>query len=106
MGAQNGLIGDDFGIDLPQTQVQEQDLTVERNMAKFSKTAEFRKLEDYVNARVAFYQGHLPNGNPVVGDKVPSPADWVIANAVIAEFNGILNAYNEAREAVDSRVQR
>lgn len=105
MGAQNGIIGDDFGIDLPQTQVPEQDLTVEKNMAKFSKTAEFKKLKSYLNERIAYYQTHLPGGK-VVGEDMPTPEDWVVANAIIAEFKSVLVLYEAAGEAVETRVQR
>ena len=43
--AQNGLIGDNYGIDLPQMEVDKQDLDEEKRMARFSKSKEFKKLK-------------------------------------------------------------
>jgi hypothetical protein len=100
MGAINGIVGEDFGVDLPEMQVPEQDLTVEKNMAKFSKTAEFRKLKAHFEERIKFYQGYMPDGRAVV-ESLPTPEQWVIANAIIGEFKAVLSVYEQAREAVE-----
>ena len=107
MNPLHGIVGDnDGGIDLPQTQVDPRELEQEKNMAKFSKSKEFKRLEEFIHARVQFYQKYLPDGKSIAGntDK-PDVNDWIIANTVIAEFEGLLGAYGNAREAVEN-VQR
>jgi len=101
MGPQNAVIGDSFGIDIPQTQVQENDLVAEKSMAKFSKSNEFKKLKEHIESRIAFYQTCLPNGEMVAQSK-PTAEDWRVANSIIGEFKAILMSYEEAREAVEN----
>lgn len=105
MGAQNGIVGDDLGIELPEIKVPEQDLTAEKNMARFSKSEEFQKLKEHLEGRISFYQNFLPDGR-AIGENIPSPEQWVIANAIIGEFNAVLGAYEQAREAVDVHRER
>ena len=102
MGPQNAIVGDDYKIELPQTVVQEQDLVAERNAAKFSKSKEYKALKQYLESRIEFYQHNLPNGDLTSGATVE---DWKVANLVIAEFRAVLDAYEQAREAVEN-VQR
>lgn len=102
MNPQNGIIGDDFGTSLPELVVNEDSLKVERNMARFSKTAEFKKLKELLEDRIAFYKTHLPDGRPIVGTTPDELAQmWPIANAIIGEFQAILNAYQLANDAVE-----
>lgn len=102
-GAKFGIMGDDFGTDIPEMKVPEQDLTVEKNMARFSKSEEFKKLKQHFEERIEFYQKNLPNGAPI-GSTMPTGADWVVANTVIAEFRAVLAIYEQAREAVENAV--
>lgn len=95
-----GIIGDEQGIDLPEMEVDENFLNDERKMAKFSRTAEFKRLKEYIDNRIEFYQKYLPNGMEIGMDIVPSTEDWRVANRLIGEFKGILNMYENAAEAV------
>lgn len=98
-GAQNGLIGESFGIDLPQTVVETNDLVEEKQMAKFSRTKEFKRLKEQMERRIAFYQGCLPDGRPLTDvDTAERAQQWVIANVVIGEFKMLINQYEEAAE--------
>ncbi len=104
-GPKNAIVGEDFGTDLPEMRVPEQDLTAEKNMARFSKSEEFKKLKEHFDERIKFYQTHLPNGDDVQTSPV-NVNDWVIANAIINEFNAVLEIYKLAREVVEENVQR
>jgi hypothetical protein len=101
----NAIIGDDYGTSLPETIVNEDVLMEERKLAKFSKTAEFKRLKDHLESRIAFYQEYLPSGKPILGESVTGE-DWRIANAVITEFRAVLGAYEQAKEAVDGPTAR
>jgi hypothetical protein len=99
--AQHGIIGDNYGIDLPQVEPDKTYLDEEKAMARFSKSKEFKKIKEIMQARIEFYQQALPDGRPVTEVDAQERANmWVIANAVIGEFNMILNAYETANEAV------
>lgn len=75
-------------------------LSDERKMAKYSKTAEFKRIEVFCKERIEFYQKFLPNGAAVGTDVAPTAEDWRVANRIIAEFNGLLDSYNLANEVV------
>lgn len=100
-GPQNGIMGEEFGTEIPEMKVPEQDLTVERNMARFSKSDEFKRLKDYFEGRIKFYQSFLPNGEPIEAT-MPTGADWVVANRIITEFNAVISVYEQANEAVEN----
>lgn len=114
-GAQNAITDDTFGMEVPTTQVEELSLVNERNMAKFSKTKEFKVLKEYLENRVEFFQKYLPDGRPLTVENLelepPSisnqgrSVDWIIANLVIGEFKSVLQAYEDASEAVKSATQ-
>lgn len=104
-GPQNAVVGDDnFGTDLPETKAPADELAVEKNMARFSKTKEFKKLKDVIEAKIKFYQEFLPDGRPVnavaeiSGEELA--LNWKVANTVIGEFQSILDAYELAKDAV------
>jgi uncharacterized FlgJ-related protein len=93
--------GDSFGTDLPRTQVDESLLTLEKNLAKYSKTKEFKALKEYMEARIAFFQTFMPDGKEVRWDVTPElGTKWVVANNVINEFKAVLNRYEQAAEVV------
>ena len=100
MGPQNVLIGDSTGVELPQMEASEDLLVEEKKMAKYSRSAEFRRIQDHFNERIAFYQSKLPDGRDIGVGKLPTPEEWVVANAIIAEFNLVINMYERAAEAV------
>jgi hypothetical protein len=104
MGPSNGIIGDAaYGTSIPQTEVPEQDLSREKSMAKFSKTAEFKSLQAAIEARIEHYQAYLPGNSGVSIQDLPNEERawrWLAADVVIAEFKSILGAYEQAAEAV------
>lgn len=99
MGPQNGIIGDNYGIDLPELQVDKDVLAEEKAKARFSKTREFKRLKEQMQARIDFYQRALPDGRPLTAvDATERGNMWVIANAVIGEFNMLIADYENAAE--------
>lgn len=101
MGPNNVLMGDAMTIDLPQATPDETGLNEERNLAAYSKTAEFKRIQAHCEERIAFYQTHLPNGLEVGLDYIPSTEDWRVANRIIGEFKLLMNIYETATEAVE-----
>jgi hypothetical protein len=100
-GAQNAITDDNFGTELPTTQIDEIALAGERSMARFSKTKEYKALKDYMETRIEFFQKYLPTGAPLtVGNLPHANKDWIVANTVIGEFKNVLQAYENAAEAV------
>lgn len=104
MGPKNAIIGDNQLPELPRTEVPQQDLSVEKKMAEFSRTAEFQRLKNYAEERIGFYQSYLPNGDPVIKDPSLSLSElgarWLASNIVIGEFRSLINAYEQASQIV------
>lgn len=100
MNPDNAIIGDSSGVDLPEMTPDTNLLVEEKKMAKYRKTAEFKRITDHFKQRIEFYQSYLPDGRPIA-TQAPSPEQWVVANAIIAEFNQVINMFDEAKEAVD-----
>jgi hypothetical protein len=98
--SQFGIIGDNLGTDLPHMQPAEDTLKEEKKMAKYSRSAEFKKIQEWCEERISFYQAYLPNGMEVGLDVQPSPEDWRVANRVIGEFKALLNGYEIAKDIV------
>lgn len=97
-----GIVGDNFGTDLPQTEVDHTELTQEMRAAKYSKSAEFQKLREHLESRIDFYQKFLPDGRPITDVTTEERAHmWVAANAIIAEITAVMNYYDSAREVVE-----
>ena len=98
----SNAITNNYGIDLPATQITEQDLVEERKAAKFSRTKEYQELKLHLEQRILFYQTFLPDGSQITAraDMSEIGMKWAIANAIIAEFNAVLTAYENAREVV------
>lgn len=103
-GATNGIVGDQaFGTELPQTQVPEQDLSREKNMAKFSQTDEFRILKEVMEQRISFYQNYMPGSADIKITQLPNEERgymWLASSVLIEEFRGIIAAYETAANAV------
>jgi len=99
MSEQFGIVGNSFATDLPQAEIEKQLLAEEKSKAKFSRTKEFTALKQHLNERMDYYKAFLPDGRPVVGANV-TPEDWKIANTIIGEFQAVINAYEQAAEAV------
>lgn len=100
-GPQNSIPGTDesLGTALPQTQIDDVMLAEERSMARFSKTKEYKRLKEYMEGRIEFFQKYLPDGRPLKTDTV-NDKDWIVANTVIGEFKALLAAYEDAQAAV------
>lgn len=100
----NGIIGDAMSIELPQIAQDDDNLNEEKNMARYSRTAEFKKIKEHCEERIKFYQTCLPNGLEVGLDVVPSTEDWRVANRVIGELKMLMNMYEIANEVVKQAV--
>lgn len=103
-GAQNAVVGDNFGTELPQTRVDDTQLAQEKNMARFSRSREFKVLKQHLEDRIEFFQTYLPNGDPAAAQGVTQESvhNWIIANTVIGEFRLVLNAYENAAKALEA----
>lgn len=101
-GPQHGIVGDDanYGLDIPETQVDDYDYQQLQKSARFSRTAEFKELKKHLESRIEFYQVYLPNGEPVIG-KTTKQLDgmWIVANCIIGECKSIISAYEQAADA-------
>lgn len=104
MNPSHGIIGDETGVELPVSTLNEEVLIEEKKMAKYSKTAEFKRIKEHCEERINFYQQYLPNGAEVALDVRPTPEDWAVANRVIGEFKALMNMYEVANEAVKNEV--
>lgn len=104
MAEQFGIVGNSFQTELPQAEIAKELLTEEKQKAKFSRTKEFAALKNHLNERMDYYKAFLPDGRPVVGADV-TPEDWKVANVIIGEFQAVINAYEQANEAVKNSVQ-
>ena len=102
-GPVNVPFGDQNIGQLPQTQVPQQDLTRERNMAKFSKSNEFAALKAAIESRIDYYQKYMPGSGNIEIAQLPADERgslWLAADTIINEFRGILGAYEQAADAV------
>lgn len=106
MGPQNVPISDtNFGTDLPNTTRPPEDLSAEINMAKFSKTKEFKKLKEVIEARVTFHMKYLPGGQGetiAFRDLSNEERGWrtLAADLVISELRALIEAYEQAEQVV------
>ena len=104
MGPQNGIV-DNLPPELqtPQSNIDEKALNEEKNLAKYSKTKEFKAIKEYWEARIEFFQKFLPFGGEV-RYQVPNDdiaQQWVLANNMINEIQVFLNRYENAKNVVD-----
>jgi hypothetical protein len=105
MGPANGIIGQDNPVELPQTQVPEQDLSREKQMAAFFNGQEFQIFKSVMEQRIDTYKAYLPgaDGDVVHMDKLSNEERgwrWLAADTIIREFQSVLDAYQNAQEAV------
>lgn len=104
-GPKNGIVGDDFGMSLPETTVDETQLVEEEKAARYSKSHEYKKLKAHWEARIQFYQRYLPDGRQL--SEVPEEERgymWLAANAIIAELSNAMNYYDTAEEMLKNRA--
>ena len=95
-----GIVGDSHPTQLPQTQVDPRQLEEEQKMARFSKSAEFKRLKGHLEQRIEFYQTFLPGGDAVTAkNKTDLDGMWMVANSIVGELKSIIAAYEQAAEA-------
>lgn len=102
-GPANAPLGDQQFDQLPQTQVPEKDLSREVNMAKFSQSEEFGSLKAAIESRIAHYQTMMPGNGNVAISQLPNEERgyiWLAADTIINEFRSIIDAYEQAKDAV------
>lgn len=103
MGPANSILGDISGTELPVMVQDETELSEEKKMARYSKTSEFKRIEQHFKERIEFYQKYLPDGRPV--SAVPAKdlgSMWIAANTIIGELQTVLDSYAIAAETVDN----
>ena len=107
-GAANAIMGDDsFGTEIPMTEVDPDYLQTEQRMAKFSKSAEFKTLKEYIAGRIEFYQTYLPSGKNIEEVSAEERGNmWLVANMVSAEFKAIIGAYEQAAETIRDAAKK
>lgn len=104
--AQNGIIGDSAGIDLPQAVVDNNQFQEEKMMAAFSRTDEFKRLKQHLEERIKFYETYLPSGSPAGTTELSNEKlgeNWKVANQVITEFRAVISAYEIANEVLSGK---
>ena len=106
--SENAVIGDTYGVEIPQTKVPKDQLDNEKKLAKFSKTKEFQRLKEHLEQRIEYYQAFLPDGRDVNQVDVENAGvNWKVANAIIGEFKYVIARYEEANEVIkDATKQR
>jgi hypothetical protein len=99
----NAIIGDEAGIDLPQAPESIVDLSEEKKMARYSRSKEFKRLKEYMEGRIEFFQTYLPDGRSInsLDPDVDFGQQWKLANLVIAEFQLIINEYERINQVVE-----
>jgi hypothetical protein len=108
MAGVNGIIGDDFNTELPQTEVDDTQFNEMKKTARFIKTQEYKDLKAHFDARVEFYQQYLPNGKAIGAqeDTEKMGRMWMVANVIIGELKAVLLAYEQAAEYVKDESSR
>jgi hypothetical protein len=89
-------------LDLPEPSLDEKELVVEKQMANYTKTEDFKRIQEYCQSRIDFYQTHLPDGKIIGLEVKPTDKDWATANIIISEFKLLMGNYVNATEAVEN----
>lgn len=104
--AEYAILGDaDGGTELPKMKIDEKSLTREKQMARFSKTKEFKLLKEHFESRIEFYGHSLPGGvefaniyatqgRGAAGDAA------LLSSTIIQELRGVLAAYEDIEKIV------
>lgn len=100
-GPQNAIPGDEYGTELPKTEVPIEDLAEEKKMAKYSESAEFKRFRQIMEGKITHYEHFLPGGKlPADIPEEERGKWWAVADIVIREFKEILGYYDIASEIV------
>lgn len=109
-GPANGIMGGDTNVtDMPQTQADDTAFAELQKTARFSKSAEFKELKEYMQKRMDYYKVYMPDGKPIVTvDRDMSEIGymWIIANGIIGEFQAVIDVYESAAEQVKDEATR
>lgn len=107
-GPRHAIMGNDatdYGMGIPQTDQITTDITRESNMARFSKSAEFKALKKTIETRIAYHKQYSPGskGETAFRDMPNNERGWrsLAADLVIEELNLIINAYETANKVVE-----
>lgn len=101
MEPNNVIMGDSTGVELPRMQPDETDLSGIKNKVKYSKSKEFKEIQEWCQTRIDFYNRLLPNGLEIGMDITPTSEDWRVANRVNGELRALMNVYETAKDIVD-----
>lgn len=78
------------------------DLDREKKMARFSQSEEFKVLKSVIEGRIDYHQRYMP-GTDIEITKLSNEERgymWLASSIIIDEFRSILQAYEQAAEAV------
>lgn len=109
-GASNGIIGNEYGIDLPESRLDEQMLNEEKKKARYSRSAEYRRLKEYLDSRIEYHRNFLPGGGQLAGMVGVAPMEQIgqaatVSQLVILELQKIIDEYESAVSAVESTTK-
>lgn len=100
-GPANAIMGDDFGTDIPETNIPDNQLLDEKKMAKFTRTAEYARQKRWIDEKVKYYKQFTPDGRPIASvDPNNLATHWVVANEIISVLEEFRTSYEEAAEIV------
>ncbi len=108
MNPQNGIIGDiDGGIDIPETEVHEELADEVKSMAKFTRTAEYKRQKAWGEQVIDFYETKLPDGRDISSVPMNERGEhWTVANEVIKVIKGFLASYEESAESAKAFLEK
>lgn len=116
-GPRHAIVGDDavnYDLAMPRTDTLTTDISREVNMAKFSKSVEFKALKETILQRIAYHRKYSPGsqGETAFRDMPNEERGWrsLAADLVIEELQMIITAYETANQVVNdvkkAEVQR
>lgn len=111
MGPQNVIMGNQGDpTAMSERQVDDSQFEELKKTARFSKSAEFKALKEYIQTRVEFYATYLPRGENPAAEKELSNAqigeNWRVANLVNGELRQLLTIYETAADMVKDELAR
>lgn len=110
MGPQNVIQGNQDIMNFPEPQFDDSQFEEIKKTARFSKSAEFKALKEYIEGRIVFYSTFLPTGENPSAQKELSNEEigehWRVANLVTGEMKQLINIYENAAETVKDETAR
>ena len=101
-GPVHGITGDmDEPTQLPETKVAEENLAEERQMAGYARTEEYKRIKDFLQLRIKFFQRYFPTGTPVENlTEAERSAYWQAAAIIIKEYQQVIDDYDSIRRRI------